>query len=250
MPFFNVFSFGYILVGLGSFFLVFLVESQEAEGSSQCHWHTDEGRVVVAQSPGNRDAAEEGAHGISQVECRLDAATAQHLASLAMLYDEELLWRSDAEEAGAADKHHGCGNPPVVGEEEGCQQGCSRQELEIAGESAWLHLVCEIGTHLVAHHHAQSCENHQDGDTGSTKSTIQLQERGYVTEPAEDSAVAQEGGGDDEPRGEVSQESELRLHALVGQCLHIGNPSIYHIQGNDAQDDRHQERCSPRDVVA
>ena len=77
------------------------------------------------------------------------------------------------------------------------------------------------------------------------ESAIYLQKRRDITEPAENTAIAQEGGGDDKPRSQIAHESELRLHALVRQSHHIRNPLVNHIKRNDSQCHRHQERYSP-----
>lgn len=81
------------------------MENQQADGSSQCHRHTDKGREVVSQSHRNRNATQESAHGIAQIEGALNAASAQHFATFGMLHDKELFRRSDAEKTYAADEH-------------------------------------------------------------------------------------------------------------------------------------------------
>lgn len=150
------------------------MEGEEAEGSYQCHGHTDEGRVVVAEPHRHGDAAEEGSQGIAQVERRLNATTAQHLAALGMLHDEVLLRRTDAEETGATDEHHRHAHPSVVREEEGGQQCRGGDKLQVAGESAGLESVGQEGTHLVAHHHAAARQYHEHGDAGCAESAVGL----------------------------------------------------------------------------
>ena len=70
------------------------MEHQKANCASQCHRHTDECRIVIAQAHCHRDSAQEGTQSIAQIEGCLDAATTQHLATLAVLHDEKLLRRS------------------------------------------------------------------------------------------------------------------------------------------------------------
>lgn len=81
------------------------MENQQTDGSCQCHRHTDKGRIVIAQSHCYRNTTEESSHGVTQIEGALNAAAAQHFATLGMLHDEELLRRSDSEKTGAADEH-------------------------------------------------------------------------------------------------------------------------------------------------
>ena len=144
--------------------LVFTMKHQETNGSSQCHRHTDERRIIISQSHRHRDSAQEGTQGIAQIERCLDAATAQHLASLAVLHDEKLLWRTDTEKAGTTDEHHRCRYPAIVREEEGGKQGCSSQKLKITGKATRLEPICQQGTQLVSYHHSQTGKYHQYRD--------------------------------------------------------------------------------------
>ena len=84
------------------------MENQQADCSSQCHRHTDKGRKVVSQSHRNRNATQKSTHGVTQIEGTLNAASAQHFATLGMLYNKELFRRSDAEKTAATDKHQHC----------------------------------------------------------------------------------------------------------------------------------------------
>ena len=106
------------------------MENQQTDGSCQCHRHTDKGREVVSQSHRNRNTTEESSHGITQIEGALNAAAAQHFATLGMLHDEELLRRSDAEKTDAADEHQHHRYPAERGEEEGEQKCRCCQKLE------------------------------------------------------------------------------------------------------------------------
>ena len=81
------------------------MKNQQTDSSSQCHRHSDKGRIVIAQSHSYRNTTEESAHGIAQVEGTLNAASTQHFATLGVLHDKELLWRTDAEKTDAADEH-------------------------------------------------------------------------------------------------------------------------------------------------
>ena len=229
--------------------LIFTMKHQQAEGTYQCHRHTDKGRIMIAQSHRYRDSTKEGTQGIAQIKRCLDAASTQHLASFAVLHDEILLGRADAEKTGTGDKHHRSRYPAIVRQEEGGKQGGRRQELKITGEAARLEAVCQQSTHLVAHYHSQTGKNHQQRNTRCMESTVHLQEWRDVAEPTENAAIAQEGGGDDKSGSQMAHESELRLHTLIGQCLHIGHPLVNHIERDDAQHHRHHKRYSPRDGV-
>ena len=140
--------------------LVFTMKHQETEGSSQCHRHTDERRVIISQSHRHGDSAQEGTQGIAQIEGCLNAATTQHFTTLAVLHNEKLLWRTYTEKAGTTDKHHRCRYPTDLRQKEGSQQGCGSQKLQIAGKAARLEPVCQQGTHLVSYHHSQTGKNH------------------------------------------------------------------------------------------
>ena len=223
------------------------MEHQEAKGASQCHRHTDKCRIVIAQAHRHRDSAQEGTQGIAQIEGCLDAATTQHLTTLAVLHDEKLLGRSDAEETGTTDEHHHCRYPTDMRQKKGSQQGCGSQKLQIAGKAARLEFVCQQGTHLISYHHSQTGKNHQHRDTCRMETAIHLQKRRDVTEPAENAAIAQESSGDDKPGSQMAHKAELSLHALVRQSLYIRNPLVNHIERDDAQHHRHEKRHSPGD---
>ena len=81
------------------------MENQQTDGSCQCHRHTNKGREVVSQSHRNRNTTEESSYGVTQIKGALNASSTQHFATLGVLHDEELLWRTDAEKTGAADEH-------------------------------------------------------------------------------------------------------------------------------------------------
>ena len=227
--------------------LVFTMKQQETEGSSQCHRYTDERRVIISQSHRHGDSAQEGTQGIAQIECSLNAATTQHFTTLAVLHNEKLLWRTYTEKAGTTDKHHRCRYPTYIRQKEGSQQGCGSQKLQIAGKAARLEPVCQQGTHLVSYHHSQTGKNHQYRNTCRMETAIHLQKRRNVTEPAENTAVAQESSSDDKPGSQMAHKPELRLHTLVRQSLYIRNPLVNHIERDDAQRHRHEKRHSPGD---
>ena len=151
------------------------MEDQQADGSHQSHRYTDKSREMITQSHCHRYSSEESTKRISQIECRLNAAASEHLATLAMLDYQELFWRTDSEKTGTTDEHHGCRNPSYVGKEESGKQGCSCQELEISGKTSWLKPIGKQGTHLIAYHHTQSCKNHQYRNAGSTEPAVPLQ---------------------------------------------------------------------------
>ncbi len=79
------------------------------------------------------------------------------------------------------------------------------------------------------------------------ESTIYLQKRRDITEPAENTAVAQESSSDDKPGSQMAHKPELRLHTLVRQSLYIRNPLVNHIERDDAQRHRYEKRHSPGD---
>ncbi|CUQ03341.1 Uncharacterised protein [Segatella copri] len=82
---------------------------------------------------------------------------------------------------------------------------------------------------MIAYYHSAACKNHQQRDAGCAESALHLKQRRDITEPAEDAAIAQEGGGDDEPRSLVAEEMKLCLHTVVWQCFYIRNPSANHV---------------------
>ena len=175
------------------------MEDQQTEGASQRHRHANKGRKVVSQPHRHGDSAQKSAYGIAQVEGGLDAAATQHFATLGMLHDQKLLRRPDAEKTDTADEHQHHRDPTNGGEEEGEQEGGGGQKLEVAGETARHEAVGKQGAHLIAHDHTATSKNHQERDAGRAESALRLQQRRDVAKPAEDAAIAQEGGRNEEP---------------------------------------------------
>ena len=92
---------------------------QREEGAGQC-------RIFVPQTAFDRQSADVGSEGVSEVEGHLHKGGTEHFSAARILEDQQLLWRRDTEEASRRDAHQRHGQNRHAGPEENPHQGQRR----------------------------------------------------------------------------------------------------------------------------
>lgn len=171
----------------------------------------DECRILHAHPQLDGESAEISAQRIAQVECQLHHGASHQFPARRVAQQQQLLRRRDGKQAAGADAHQQDGHPRVGRKEENHQQGEEHNQLRVHGHRAGREAVGQAATQVIAHAHTSACQQHQQGHGAGTEARNLRQQRIDVAIPAENTAVAQHRGSNQQPRLRAFQEAELPL---------------------------------------
>lgn len=193
-----------------------MVKIEQQREANEGEEESDERRVAIIQTSLDRQASTIRPNCIPQVECHLHARRAQHLAAGGKLNQKELLGTADAEETECYNAHQEDGYPAVRREEENAEQRNGHQSLHRRRRPSGREINTQPSATEIAKHHPCAREYHQAGDSFRFKAGDMCQHRTDIAVPAERPAIAHHRCGEQKPRCQMAQETELSAKTGVG----------------------------------